>query len=116
MAHIQRTLPYVEALRRVKNPKVRQTLFKSLPKFVADDIAEIIYNIIIGSARISPNYKKRLSRVRHQLYTLIKTPNKVERRKTLYKQSGGCIFTILLPALATVISSIVGAVATRKND
>ena len=114
MAHVQRTLPYVKALRRIQSPKQRQTLFKNMPKFVVDDIAEIIYNIIIGSAHISPKYKQRLGKVRHQLYKIIKSPTTTDRRTALYKQSGGGIFTILLPALATVISSIIAA--TKKND
>jgi hypothetical protein len=109
MSHIKRSMPFIEAMKRVKSPKARQELFKHLPTFVVDDIAEIIYNILIGNAHISPNYKKRLGQVRHQLYGMIRATSKGKRRKILYKQSGGGIFTVLLPAIASVIASIIAS-------
>ena len=64
---------------------------------------------MIGNAHISPNDKKRLGQVRHQLYGMIRATSKGKRRKILYKQSGGGIFAVLLPAIASVISSIIAS-------
>jgi len=107
MSYTSRSLPYIEAMRRVKTLRGRKQLFSNLPKFVVDDMAIVLYNIILGNAKISPNYKNRLSRIRQQLYKIIRARGKNDRRRELYKQSGTGIFTILLPALASVISSFV---------
>ena len=107
MSHTKRTLPYIQAMSRVKSLHGRKQLFSNLPKFVVDDIAVVLYNIILGNAKISPKYKNRLSKIRQQLYKIIRARGKTGRRLELYKQSGTGIFTILLPALASVISSIV---------
>ena len=109
MSHTKRTLPYLQVMRHVKTLRARRELFQNLPKFVADDIAAVLYNIILGNAKISPSYKKRLSKIRQQLYKIIRAPGKNARRQVLYKQSATGLFTILLPALASVISSIVAS-------
>ena len=107
MSHTQRTLPYIRALLRVKSAGVRSQLLHKLPPFVVDDIAAVIYNIVLGNVKISRKYKSQLSRIRHSLYNIIRAPGKAARRKSMYKQSGTGVFIILLPALASVISSIV---------
>lgn len=105
----QKTLPYVYALNRIPSHRHRQSMFAHLPKFVADDIAEILYNIVLGNVGISKNYKAELSKIRHQLYKIIKIKNKKARRIELYKQSGnGVVFPLLLPVIGSVISSLIG--------
>jgi len=83
-------------------------MFSHLPKFVADDIAEILYNIIMGNAEISKHHRQKLSKIKNELYRIIRAKSKQTRRKELYKQSGGAAFLpILLPAIATVVSSLI---------
>ena len=100
-------MPYLEVMRRVKTLRGRKQLFSNLPKFVVDDMAVVLYNIILGNEKISPAYKNSLSKIRQQLYKIIRARGKNGRKLELYKQSGTGIFTILLPALASLISSLV---------
>ena len=114
MLHVKRTLPFVQAMSRIPTHRHRQSMLSHLPKFVVDDIAEIIYNIVIGNASISSQYRTRLARVKQQLYRIINQKDRTRRRQEIYKQSGTGVFTILLPAIASVISAIVGN-ALSKN-
>lgn len=112
MSKYQRTLPYIHALNRIPSPRHRQSMFSHLPAFVADDIAEIIYNIVMGNAHISKNYKSQLSKIKHDLYRIVKAKSRKARRTAIYKQSGGAAFLpLLLPAIATVIGSLVSKYA-----
>lgn len=111
MAQFKRTLPYVYALNRIPSHRHRQSMFSHLPGFVADDIAEILYNIVMGNVHISKNYKNQLSKIRHELYKVIRAKSKKTRQNELYKQSGkGFIFPILLPAIASVIGSLISTI------
>lgn len=108
MAKYQRTLPYINALNRIPSHRHRQSMFSHLPTFVADDVAEIIYNIVMGNAHISKNYKTQLSKIKRELYKIVKAKSRKARRTVIYKQSGGAAFLpILLPAIATVIGSLI---------
>jgi len=109
MSHTKRTLPYIEVMRNVKSLHARKQLFNNLPKFVIDDIAIVLYNIILGNTKIPSKYKAGLSKIRQQLYKIIRAPGKHGRRRELYKQSGTGIFTIMLPALASAISSLIAS-------
>lgn len=108
MSHIARSLPYLTALKATGGGKRSKLLTQYLPKFVIDDIAEVIYNILIGHAKVSAKYKQRLSRVRHRLYDIIRSPNKNVRRQKIYKQSGTGVFSLLIPILTSVVASLVG--------
>lgn len=107
MSHIKRSLPYLQAIKSVRSVAKRKQLLHHFPRFVVDDIAEIIYNIIVGNVHVSPTHKRRLSKIKRYLYDIIRSRNKRVRRVKIYKQSGTGIFTIILPALAAAVSALV---------
>lgn len=116
MERFKRSLDYVKVLRRAIRDKRRlrkknirvETLLPTFPPYVADDIAEIIYNILLGNVSISASQMARLRRNRAGLISIARDwKKKKSLRRTIYKQSGKGLFAVLIPILASVIGSVV---------
>ena len=48
-----RSMPYFTALVKTLKDK-RMNVLQSFPKFVVDDLIEIIYNVVLGNVDIGP--------------------------------------------------------------
>ena len=88
-------------------------LLRGFPTWVADDIIEILYNIVVGNIPASKDKIDILKLQRGRLTNLINQPNKSMRREYIYKQSGGFI-SALLPIAASIIGGLIGN-AIRKD-
>lgn len=106
MNKLVRSRPYIEVLRRTKGR--RRKLLESFPPFVTADIAEVLHNILLGNVRVSDRQKASLKKGRSKLMDIIQAKRK-DRPALIYKQSGGALFTTLLPIIATLIGSIISS-------
>jgi hypothetical protein len=57
-----RSIPYLNLLLKT-TPTKRTMFFKSFPKFVIDDILEILHNIVLGNVKISATRKNALKNI-----------------------------------------------------
>ena len=98
---IQRSVPYIRVLANAKN-KVQ--MLKSFPKFVIDDIIEVIINIVFGNVKLSRTQKTFFIKRKKSVVDILDKVNKRKKRTTLiYSQKGGFIAG-LIPILASVIA------------
>jgi hypothetical protein len=101
-----RTLPYLNLLIEAPNERRQRSLVKGFPKYVIDDIAEIILNILKGNAKLTPSQLKRVLQQRTKLLNLYKIiRQKKKRSEFIYKQGGGFL-PMLLPILASIASGL----------
>ena len=109
---LKRTLPYLRLL-IVAPPKSRCKMLKSYPSFVVDDMAEILYTILITLR--NPNYLsfiKRRKRLMTEIFKVARNPK--QRKQIILNQKGGFIGAVL-PILASVIGGLVGSIGSGKE-
>jgi len=91
----------------------RQRILKEIggDETVYNALHEIAYNTIKGNYKLPITHSKKLKRYNPLLEEFCVTKNKScsKKRKQLIEQSGGFL-PILIPALATIISSIISRV------
>lgn len=104
-----RSIPYLNVLLKTQNQ--RKKLLKSFPKFVIDDILEIIYNVVVGNVKISKRRKSTLRRYKNTLENIVRTKSKKLREKIIYRQTGGFI-GMLIPVIASVATSLISSLAS----
>ena len=81
------SLPFFNAL--LKTPKgSRVRLLQSFPKFVIDDLNEIIMNVVRGNVDLNKAKKQTLQRHKKSLLSLVNTKNKRLMRHVIYKTEG----------------------------
>jgi len=110
MNKLRRSNSFIKVLQKAKT-RQRTGLLKKFPKFVVNDIAEIIHNILLGNVKISNKQRTRLKQNRAKLMDIMKASHRL-RPALIYKETGGSLFTMLLPLIASVISSIISS----RND
>ena len=111
---LKRSLPYIQALLKVKENKERTLLFKKCPDFVASDMVEVLYNILLKNCDISCKHKHVLMKNKCHLASLVHTAKKKRGRRNkakymknvMYKQKGGFLGA-LLPIISTVLGGLV---------
>lgn len=109
---ISRSLPYIKIL--LKSKVNKSDLLQRFPDYVADDIAEILFNIVMGNVKTSKTLVKRLKRYKRPLLKLVNIHDRKKRRKYVYKQKGGFLASVL-PVAISLIGGIIGN-AIRKNS
>ena len=98
---LKRSIPFFTAL--IKSPQnIRMNILKSFPKFVIDDLLEIIINVVRGNVDISESRKKVLRNHKRTLLTMVNARNIKHQRQAMYKQKGGFIAALLPIALAAL--------------
>lgn len=99
-----RTLPFVRVLDNSKPCVNKRDILKRFPKFVTDDIVELLYNILIGKVHIKSSQKKALAKHRNKMHEFANLPSLKMRRKFVHKQKGGFLGAIL-PIIASALTS-----------
>jgi len=100
--------PKLSFICKIKDPKLRKKLLINIAdNCLFQALHEIAVNTIKGRVPLSNSQKRKLSKHKSTLSKLAKNgkPNK-KGKLILIKQSGGFL-PILLPAIATVLSSII---------
>ena len=103
---LQRTIPYLSVLVNTPKPRTQNKLLKSFPDYVLDDIAEVLYNLMLNNVRIG-NKKQResLTKHKHQLTFLYNNLKKKQKRRKILRNQKGGFLAAVLPAVASVLPS-----------
>lgn len=107
---IKRLLPYLKLLKNTTSNRKKKEILRKLPAFVADDIVEVLFNILHKNVSIrNPKHRAVLHRNKSRLSSIINAHKLKQKRKQLvYKQSGGFI-AALLPILSAVVGGLLGS-------
>lgn len=97
----QRSLPYFSALLKA-NSNMRMSILQSFPKFVVDDIIEVMYNVVLGKVKIGSR-ALNLKRHKKALVEMVNETSKKGRRNIIFNQKGG-----FLGALLPLVMGLVG--------
>ena len=97
----EQSLPYLKLLLKAPQESTMKML-QSFPKFVIDDLLEIVVNIVRGNVILNQDKKLILQHHKKPLLSIVKTKNKKLMRKIIYKQKGGFIAALLPIALAAL--------------
>lgn len=103
---VERSLPYFKALMKAHNNN-RMAILHSFPKFVVDDLIEVLMNIVMGRVKVGAKHKKILSKHRKVLLNMANTKSIPKLRRIVFNQRGG-FFPLLVPIAVSVISALVG--------
>jgi ribosomal protein S18 len=103
----RRSLPFIQALVKIRYNKDRLAVLKKFPSFVIKDIIEILYNVISKNCKISPRHVNLLRKHQKSVTQLIDNAKrrKLNNNMVLYKQKGGFLGAIL-PILASVLGTL----------
>jgi len=100
-----RAWPFVRVLDKSKSCVNKCDILKKFPKFVTDDIIELLQNILIGKLPIKSSQKKALAKHRNKMHEFATLPSLKMRRKFIYQQKGGFLGTIL-PIIVSALGSL----------
>ena len=100
-----RALPFVRVLDKSNSCVNKCDILKKFPKFVTDDIIELLQNILIGKLPIKSSQKKALAKHRNKMHEFATLPSLKMRRKFIYQQKGGFLGTIL-PIIVSALGSL----------
>ena len=89
-SRLQRSLPFLKVLLNSPTNR-RRAILQKFPRFVIDDIAEILYNIVVGNVKLRRKFRWAIQRYKKPLLKLVQVArNKKLRRNLLnYKQQQG---------------------------
>ena len=112
-SRLQRSLPFLKVLLNSPTNR-RKSILQKFPRFVIDDNAEILYNIVLGNVKLRGKFRAVIQQYKHPLLKLVQVArNKKLRRQLLnYKQQrgGGILATsaLLLPLIISLVGKIIG--------
>ena len=101
-----RSLPYFNVLLKSSNNK-RMSILRTFPSYVIDDLVEILYNIVLGKVDIGSK-KRNLQKHKNALVKIANANTKTQKRKLIYKQTGGFLGA-LIPIIASVAGSLINS-------
>ena len=107
----ERSVPYFKVLLRL-NPNTRLNFITSCPEFVANDLMEILYNVVFGRIPVNGKRLKSLKKYQKPILDVVYTKNKKLMNKIMSKwkdkQSGGFLGA-LIPIALSAIDGILGS-------
>ncbi len=101
MYKFKRSVPYFRSL--IKSSK-RMQFLKECPRFVIDDICEILYNVLKGNVTVSQKFGQVVQKHNKKMGDFIGLKKHSARKTFLRKQHGG-----FLGALIPLIAGVIGA-------
>ena len=104
--NLQHCYRLFQIILKIKNKNAREYLLKNTycePVFHA--LVELAKNAESGNLPLNKHQKRKLHRQKRLLKELTKENISKRKKKQLYIQSGGAL-SILIPALATIISTL----------
>lgn len=98
--------PKLNFIAKIKDPKLRKKLLASLAdNCLFQALHEIAVNTVKGTVPLNKSQKRRLAKHKNVINKLAKIQSSKKRKLILIKQSGGFL-PIILPAIATVLSTL----------
>ena len=94
---------------QIKDEKLRKKLLNRVnDNCLYSALHEIAINTLKGKIPLNSNQKRKLKKHKKLLINLSKKTKDNNRKKKLVKQTGGALLPLIIPALASIISSLVG--------
>ena len=92
----------------IKDEKLRKKLLNRVgDNCLYNALHEIAINTLKGRIPLNSNQKRKLNKQKKLLINLSKNTKDNIRKKKLVKQSGGALLPIIIPAIASIISSLI---------
>ena len=106
-SNLKRTVPYVNVLLNSSfQPKTQKKLMKIFPNFVADDIVEILYNLLLKNVKIQNKHQRKvMNKHRRQLTRLFNNSKKKREGRRIVRNQRGGFLAAVLPVVASVLAS-----------
>lgn len=94
---------------QIKDPKLRKKLLDRVnDNCLYSALHEIAVNTLKGKVPLNKNQKRKLKKHKKLLVNLSKLTKDNKRKRFLVKQTGGALLPLLIPAVASIISSLIG--------
>lgn len=95
---------------KIKDPKKRALIISVFDKCLLSATQELSYNLLYGDHHVTPKQIKRLKKYKWGLRGLAAPVRQVslKKKKQLLSQRGGGILSILIPTLASIVTSLIG--------
>lgn len=99
----------------IKDSKKRANFVSTFDKCIISAIQELAYNLLYGKHNVSPSEVKRLKKYKCLLRELAAPVKEVslKKKKQLISQRGGGILSILIPTLASIVTTLLSNGAHR---
>lgn len=112
---LKKALPILKYVSNVKSGLKRKRILKEISSdpHIYDAICEVCLNTVKGNIELSPADRKKLKSHKKCLVALASRKGARGYKRQLVVQSGGAILPILIPAVASIVSSIISA--ANKN-
>jgi hypothetical protein len=86
------------------SPKLRKAILSSCDKELVNTVSECVLNVLRGNVKLTNHHKRRLSKFKGQLRSLVGRRVSLTAKKSLINQRGGFLIP-LLSAMTTVVNT-----------
>lgn len=97
---------FLNLLAKSNTPRRRRLLTEWADKADMDALSEISFNTLKGNIKLSPQMHKKLKRYRGAIRTLASKKSSLSKKKSVVKQHGGFMSSLIPLALAAVTSLV----------
>lgn len=101
-------IPLLEKLNKA-NPKKRSKMLGDCSPEVVRLISEAVFNILKGNMKLTDHHYKKLSPYKRTLLFLAKKKKSLDAKRAHLKKGGAAILPILLPAVISLVSSLLNS-------
>ena len=98
-------MPMLRSLIKWK-PKNRRAVLANADKKLVCVICEMIQNVMNGHVKLSPKQFQKLKNHKHILRKIIDKRTNLAMKRKLLSQKGAGFLSLLVPAIATIVSGI----------
>ena len=103
-AVVKRALPLLETLVESK-PILRKAIIEHASPDLINAISEIVWNMLKGVIKLTPEQKRRLSRHKKEFRSLVKKRLSVKKKRKILNQKGtGAGLAALIPIALALLS------------
>ncbi len=103
MDRLRAHLPFIQTLASAEKPKTFEYFLDQLNATQLLLLRDIVRNFLRGNFKVSDNELKELKNKRGLLRRFIHSSSSLKTQRNLVKQAGSGVFSILIPALASVL-------------
>ena len=105
-SRIQKHKDFIKVLLKAK-PKLRQALLTHSDTDCIRCLCDIVFNIRTGKISLSSKERKKLKKYKMLMKNVTTKNVPLKRRRSIFIQKGGGLFTILLPAVLSAVTALI---------
>ena len=106
---LKANIPFLRLLKDTDSQKQRQALLETATPSQIRALSEICHNILRSHCKLDKASRRKLRKNRKTLEKVSSLSNSFRKKRRFVSQSGGGIFTVLLPTLlSTVLPALLG--------